>query len=55
MVAVRATEVAEGRSELCRFRARRQTPDELLQGIKCRKGPGFGSHGYYREHPSEED
>ena len=30
------------------------TVDELRQGIKRRKGPGFGSHGYYREHPSEE-
>jgi hypothetical protein len=31
------------------------TIEELLQGIKRRKGLGFGSHGYYREHPSEED
>ena len=31
------------------------TVEELLQGIKRRKGPGFGSLGYYREHPLEED
>jgi hypothetical protein len=31
------------------------TVEELLQSIKRRKGPGFGSHGHYREHPSEDD
>jgi hypothetical protein len=31
------------------------TVEELLQGIKRRKGPGFGSRGYYREHPSEDE
>jgi hypothetical protein len=29
------------------------TVEELLQGIKRHKGPGFGSRSYYREHPSE--
>jgi hypothetical protein len=31
------------------------TVEDLLQGIKRRKGPGVGSHGYYREHPSEDE
>jgi transcriptional regulator with XRE-family HTH domain len=31
------------------------TVEELLQGIKRRKGAGFGSHGYYRDHPSEDE
>jgi hypothetical protein len=31
------------------------TVEEPLQSIMRRKGPGFGSHGYYREHPSEDD
>jgi transcriptional regulator with XRE-family HTH domain len=31
------------------------TVEDLLQGIKRRKGPGIGTHGYYREHPSEDE
>ena len=31
------------------------TIEELLLGIKRCKGPGFGSHGYYREHPSGDE
>lgn len=29
------------------------TVEELLQGIKRRKGSGFGSHGYYRNLPQK--
>jgi hypothetical protein len=31
------------------------TVEELRQGIKRRKGPGFGSHGYYREYRSKDE
>ena len=31
------------------------TIEELLQGIKRRKGPGVGSHGYDPVHPSEDE
>jgi hypothetical protein len=31
------------------------TVEELLQDIKRHKGPGFGSHSYYREHPPEDE
>jgi transcriptional regulator with XRE-family HTH domain len=31
------------------------TIDELLQGIKRRKGPGFGSKGYYQREPPSKD
>ena len=31
------------------------TVEELLEGIKRRKGPGFGSRDYFREHPSQDE